>query len=70
MPVVLPAVMSLSSVKGLGKRVVDYPEETVPVASVTEWVGNPIKNPVQRVRTQTLLLFCFPIIFFRSRNTS
>lgn len=52
MPIVLPAAMSLSSVKRLGKRIVDYPEETVPVASVTEWVGNLVNNPVQRVRTR------------------
>lgn len=65
MPIVLPAAMSLSSVKRLGKRVVDYPEETVPVASVTEWVGNLIKNPVQRAKDYLLSLF--PILTWITR---
>lgn len=57
MPFVLPAAMSLSSVKRLGKRIVDHPEETVPVASVTEWVGNLTSNPVQRVKEYLISLF-------------
>ena len=41
--------MAFPSAKRLGKRIIDYPEETVPVISSTNWLGWFYKNPTQDV---------------------
>ena len=41
--------MALPSAKRLGKRIIDYPEETVPVISTTEWLGRFYNDPKQDV---------------------
>ncbi|KIJ98420.1 hypothetical protein K443DRAFT_9159 [Laccaria amethystina LaAM-08-1] len=57
--------MSLSSVKRLGKRIIEYPEETVAVASVTEWLRPLFSNPTKRVKAYFLSLF--PILSWITR---
>ena len=41
--------MAFRSAKRLGKRIIDYPEETVPVISSTNWLGGFYKDPLQDV---------------------
>ena len=41
--------MAFLSAKRLGKRIIDYPEETVPVISPTSWLGWFYKDPKQDV---------------------
>ncbi|KAE9410740.1 sulfate permease [Gymnopus androsaceus JB14] len=38
--------MASESVKELGKKIIDYPEETVPVVSVKDWSSQFFKSPV------------------------
>ena len=41
--------MAFPYAKRLGKRIIDYPEESVPVISSTNWLGWFYKNPTQDV---------------------
>jgi solute carrier family 26 (sodium-independent sulfate anion transporter), member 11 len=49
--------MAFPPVKRLGKRIVDYPEETVPVISSTDWLGQFYKNPIQDVSRKFIHVF-------------
>ena len=60
--------MSRSSVKRLGKRIIDYPEETAAVASVTEWLRPLFSNPTKPVCIPTH--FIPFLIRHRSKPTS
>ncbi|KAF8232378.1 sulfate permease [Tricholoma matsutake] len=56
---------TVSSAKELGKRVIGYPQQTVPVVSAADWVSQYISNPRQRITTYFLSLF--PIISWAPR---
>jgi len=57
--------MAFNSAQRLGKRIVDYPEETVPVISSTNWLGRFHKNPTQYIKDYLLALF--PILTWITR---
>lgn len=40
-----------TTTKRLGKRIIGYPEETVPVISSKDWLGRFVRNPKQPVRS-------------------
>jgi sodium-independent sulfate anion transporter 11 len=48
---------SALSAKRLGKRIIGYPEETVPVISSTNWLAWFYKNPLQDVSRKFNLLY-------------
>ncbi|KNZ75409.1 putative sulfate permease C3H7.02 [Termitomyces sp. J132] len=47
----------LSSAKKVGKRIIGYPEEIVPVVSVKEWVSDQASSPKQRLVDYVISLF-------------
>ena len=49
--------MAFSSAKRLGKRIIDYPEESVPVISSTNWLGWFYNNPTQDVSRKSNNVF-------------
>jgi len=57
--------MAFPSAKRLGKRIIDYPEETVPVISSTNWFGQFYKDPKQNIKDYLLSLF--PILTWITR---
>lgn len=50
---------TVSSAKELGKRVIGYPQQTVPVVSAADWVSQYTSNPRQRVCFCPTLCFIF-----------
>lgn len=48
---------TLPSAKRLGKRVIGYPEQTVPVVSTADWISQYTGNPRKRVCYRSRLLF-------------
>jgi sodium-independent sulfate anion transporter 11 len=74
--------MAFPSASRLGKRFVDYPEETVPVISSTYWLPWFFENPIQKVsrkfnhiihiliclsQVKSYLLGLFPILTWITR---
>ncbi|KAG6889735.1 hypothetical protein C0995_015033 [Termitomyces sp. Mi166 len=49
---------SLSSARRIGKRIIGYPEEIVPVVTVKEWVYDQTVNPKQRTTWLACSRFC------------
>ncbi|KAF9483785.1 sulfate permease [Pholiota conissans] len=49
--------MSVQYAKRLGKRVIGYPETTVPVASSVDFVAQIFKDPVDKIRNYLISLF-------------
>lgn len=45
----LPVMASRDKLKNVGKNIIEYPEETVPVPSTVDWVRNVIKDPKLQV---------------------
>ena len=54
--------MVFPSAKRLAKHIVNYPEETVPVISSTNWLGWFYKNPSQDVNRKFNHVFKFHIL--------
>ncbi|KAF8630072.1 hypothetical protein AX15_003129 [Amanita polypyramis BW_CC] len=55
----------LTTAKRYGKRVIGYPEETVPVVSTADWVKQHTGSPLQGIRNYLLSLF--PILSWITR---
>jgi sodium-independent sulfate anion transporter 11 len=55
----------IPTAKRYGKRIIDYPEEVVPVVGVKEWVGQYTSNPIRRVQNYVLSLF--PVLSWITR---
>ncbi|KAF9562173.1 sulfate permease [Agrocybe pediades] len=49
--------MSLSSAKRIGKRIIDYPESTVPVISSVDYASNIFRDPTQKLKNYLISLF-------------
>ncbi|KAH9483746.1 putative sulfate permease C3H7.02 [Psilocybe cubensis] len=49
--------MSIEAAKRYGKRIIGYPETTVPVASSIEYVTSSFNNPTSRIKTYVISLF-------------
>ncbi|KAG6920007.1 hypothetical protein DXG01_013356 [Tephrocybe rancida] len=56
---------STSSAKRVGKKIIGYPEDIVPVVSVKDWVQDQTSNPKQRVIDYLISLF--PILQWITR---
>ncbi|ESK85900.1 sulfate permease [Moniliophthora roreri MCA 2997] len=54
-----------TTAKNLGKRIIGYPEEIVPVASATDWLARFVRNPLPIVKEYIISLF--PIITWITR---
>ncbi|KAG5639596.1 hypothetical protein H0H81_010798 [Sphagnurus paluster] len=48
---------STASAKRLGKRIIGYPEEIVPVVTVKDWATQYTSNPKQRIIDYLVSLF-------------
>lgn len=47
---------STDKLKNVGKKIIGYPEETVPVVSSRDWVKDRTHSPRQKVSTHSILL--------------
>jgi hypothetical protein len=52
----LPAMASKQKLKNVGKNIIGYPEETVPVPSSVDWVKDRFRNPKHRVGSSAVSL--------------
>jgi hypothetical protein len=53
---------AISLAKRLVKQIVDYPEQTVPIVSTTDWANQFTYSPRQRVRCRPKSLFTSSLI--------
>ncbi|KAF8803541.1 sulfate permease [Phlegmacium glaucopus] len=57
--------MAFPSAKRLGKRIIGYPETTIPTISTTDWFGQFTHNPIQHIKDYFVSLF--PILTWITR---